>query len=451
MAVIRQYVNLPTGVTNIHGNRRDLRAAPANIPNVGAGDTTEWWLEPVGGNNVDPQYVDPARRAKVTHATRPFNAGAGAFLNRLELPHVGGDQYLVKVSKQGDRSTFLTTDTFETWRKLYYTLYHVGPPALNFFNGLEARFKDAFARGYLEMECAAKVPAITDAVRINADPYNRQWMDGTADAAIDLRPAGAGALANKPFHVALLVCTDCFYTEDVARSDPTSRTTVGTTDYTHRLYTEGGNPLAFLKQARVRWTGHAWRDVRAHFNLVSTATWNSTIGWDLSPVPGLTNHVAAAPANTFNLEFTVLHEHRLMGYSFCNFCIVRTLDGVTDVLQTFTHEVGHGIGQAVKWEDRWDGSGAPLAPELNPRWYNDFYGGQGPHCNTNAVLGAQPGLTSGQEYVYGGAGDLCTMYHRGEPHVEPNGRFCPTHCLPRVRRRDLGSAAMTAKNWNFFG
>jgi len=179
----------------------------------------------------------------------------------------------------------------------------------------------------------------------------------------------------------------------------------------------------------------------------------SMLSWDLSTVPGLTLHLAAAPANTFDLDAILVSESSVMGYSVANFCIVRTIDGSTDVLQTFTHELGHGVGQTVEKESRWDAPGTAIADEANAFWHDDRYGGQGPHCQTRAVLRPAPateGLASGQWYRYGGAGHLCTMFFSGERNVQPDGKFCE-NCVPRLKRFNLSDTSMTTRFWNYFG
>lgn len=454
MPIIKQYVNLPTGVTNINGPTREMKLQPNTIPNVSAGDRVEWWVEPVGGNNVDEQYLSLAARAHMQHAETVI-APSSFFENNLILPHVGGDQYVVKASKKNDRPNFVASDTFETWRKLYYTVHYMGNASLNFFNALEGDFKAAFLPGFLELENVAKIATLTVQARVNASldrsggGLSFPFMDGSANAVMDLAPDGAGTLSSKPYHVALLVVPNILKTNPVP-NNASFTNPVGTTNYNHLLYTEVGNPRAFITQGDIRWTGHPWTNVQANFAVTTNTSRNSVITWDFSTVAGLTTHLAT-PGNTYDLRWTVVKESPVMGYSIFNFCIVRTLDGMTDVLQTFTHEVGHGIGQAVNWEDRWNAAGASIAPEANPKWYDDVYGGRGPHCSTNATLRPAVGLTSGQEYRYGGAGHLCTMYHAGESHVEPKGKFCAAHCEPRIKRRNLDTASLNAKFWNYFG
>jgi hypothetical protein len=171
--------------------------------------------------------------------------------------------------------------------------------------------------------------------------------------------------------------------------------------------------------------------------------------------------LAGSAARRFRLDATMVRETRVMGYSLANLCVVRTVDGLTDVLQTFTHEVGHGVGQTVRTEPRWDpGTGNPLAADINPNWHTDPYGGRGDHCTTCAALtdvNVPPGLTTGQVYAYSGAGTLCTMFFKGESHVDPDGKFCTDACVDRLKRVNCNSATMGSttgsrpRYWNYIG
>ncbi len=455
MAIIKQYVNLPSGVTNIHGTTRTLKLRPNNIPNVGNGDRVEWWVEPGWATNTDEIYLSQAQRARVRNAETVIQP-SGFFENEVIFPHVGGDRWVVKAAKKGDRANSVSTDIFETWRKIYYTVFYVGNNSLNFFNALENDFQDAFKLGYVELENTTKTAALTVVAKVDGTIVRNPglsfpFMAGAPNGVIDLAPSGAGTLTNKPYNVAILVAPDIYKTSQVARQELGRRAVVGSTVYHHPMFTDPGNATAWISQGQVRWPGKPWTNVIPQFSLPTNTRHNSVVRWDFSTVPGLTNHLATA-ANTYEMRYTVVRLHPIMGYSFCNFCLVRTKDGLTEVLQTFTHEVGHGLNQAVEKEPRWDTNGASLCDEHNPRWHTDVYGGRGPHCHTNAVLGAAPpGLTSGQRYRYGGAGNLCTMYWSGESHVDPKGKFCPSHCEPRLKRVKLDTASMNAKFWNYFG
>lgn len=474
MALIKQYVNLPSGTTNIHGSTRQIRVAPTDVPSVPAGAQSEWWVEPDGATNVNLWYINPATRnpvspsgpagAKMRSTPRPLTssgANAGFFVNTLELPPVGGDNYVVKVSRRGNRVQHLTTpDTFQTWRKLYYTVYYMGAAQLAMFNGLEARFRDAFSEGFLELENVAKIATLTEMARANLTSNwttrSFPWMSGGAGALMNLRPNGTGTLRDKPFHIAILVVPELYELSNVPRTQTNQTNVAGATFFLHDLHTDAATTLAFIDRATVSWTGQAPINVRNRFTLGPHSPNGSTIMWDLSGVAGLTRWLAT-PGHRFNLAYTVRREDTFMGWSWANFCVVRTVDGETDVLQTFTHELGHNCQQTTRRENRWDEAGNPMSPDNNPLWHTDNFGGQGPHCSYRAVLGAASpaqvanGATSGQTYRWGGSGDMCTMFFRGDRHVDPLGKFCAVECQPRLRRVDLSAPRMTARNWNFFG
>jgi hypothetical protein len=453
-----------------------MRIGAANIPNVTPADRVDWWVETVGTTNVPIEYIPTATRstppgaarpigAKVQHAETAIHAPSGKFRNRITFPHVGGDQYVVKAAKKvrpvpAGRSE-LTTDTFETWRKLYYSVFYMGNDALTMFNNLEPRFKAAFAEGFTEFENTQKVATLTELARADCNTDFR-FMSGASGAYMDMRhsntgASGTGTTAHKPFEVVMLVVPDCYYTTDEALVLPTERAAVGSTVVRYEMHR---NPGPSFRAATVSWTGQAPVDVRAHLTVTAVSSFSSTVNWDLRPVAGLTTWIATAP-HSFRLQFTGIREHGLMGYSLGNFCVVRTLDGITDVLQTFTHEVGHGIRQAVQMENRWNDAGVAMAPDYNPRWHTNPYGGQGPHCHTNAKLvpasaaRIAAGHTTGQIYAWD-SGTLCTMFFRGDSHVDQDGKFCGVACQPRIRRRPMDRATMVGhpsrwRRWDLVG
>jgi hypothetical protein len=381
---------------------------------------------------------------------------------------VGGDQYQVKVCKQtdlrADAKTRTLPDTFETWRKIYYSVYYMGADSFNFFNSVEARITDAFARCFVELEKLQMLPTLTVIAKVNTDSHDN-FMNGSASAVLDLHGGGgAGRLMNhattKPFHLAVGIFPDIY--ETATRNHAyTLGFDIGALNFNYLLFQRPGNAALVtadcLTIARVRWTGHPWVDVRARINLSAANKGppeNSRLDFDFSAVAGLTNYLAAAAGNTYELSVrTVQESHNFVGYSWRNFCAVETVSGVTSALQTFTHEVGHGLNQAVEREARWNAAGtAHIADDVNPRWHTNNFGGQGPHCWYNAALSAAAPLPAGltSVYRYGGAGILCTMYFADEPNVDPDGKFCE-YCEPRLKRQNLDSARQAGANWNYYG
>lgn len=473
MAIIRQYVNLPAGLTTQYGPNsgsiRTLRVEPDDRGAVRPTDRAEWWCEPAGANNTDVAYIRGNRRISPREGSTRLTALTGTtttgfFQAQVTFPWVGGDQYRVKVCRQTDRRDAAKTrtlpDTFETWRKIYYTVYYMGAGSFNFFNTVEPRITDAFNRCFVELERVQMVPTLTVISKVNTDSANA-FMNGRAGAIMNLRPTGTGRLPNhastKPFHLAVVIVPDAY--ETAARTHTEALDFV-TGQYTlnYLLFQNAGNTTLrtadCLTTARLRWRGHpAWTDVRSHLTLVSANRGSSRLDFDFRTVAGLTSHLAARAGNTYSLNIRTIEEkHDFVGYSVGNLCVVETASGVTSALQTFTHEVGHGLNQAVRRESRWNAAGsAEIAADVNPRWHTDNFGGRGPHCWHNAALStANPpaGLTA--VYRYGGAGNLCTMYFADEPHCDPDGRFC-AYCEPRLKRQDLGTNRQSNAYWNYYG
>jgi hypothetical protein len=293
-------------------------------------------------------------------------------------------------------------------------------------------------------------------------------MNGGANAVMNLRPTGTGRLLNhattKPFHLAVAIFPDIY--ETAARTHTYNTAIVnGGVDYGYLMFQRPGNTSLraadCVTTARVRWTGHpAWVDVRSMVTLVSairgtrTVATSSRLEFDFSTVPGLNAHLAASAANTYELNFrTVEEKHDFVGYSWRNICVVETVSGTTSALQTFTHEVGHGLNQTVRRETRWNAAGtAQIAADVNPRWHTDNFGGQGPHCWHNAVLDNTGTIPAGLTAVfrYGGAGLLCTMFFQDEANCDPDGRFCE-YCEPRLKRQNMDTTRQAGANWNYYG
>lgn len=475
MAVIKQYVNLPSGVTTHQGPTRQLRVAPNNVPAVAPGDRAEWWVEPDGTSNTNIFFIPPATRnptspsgiagARVTNTQTTLTttgANRNHFVNTINLPHVGGDNYVVKVSRRNNRPQFHTSDTFQTWRKLFYTVFHVTPTNLAEFNAVEQQFKDAFLEPFVEWENVAKIPGLTQQTKVNVGGNfttgNIPFMNGRPGAVMNLRPAGTGTLNNKPFHAALLIATVLFETRNIPMTLNNQSNPIGSTTFLHDLHTDASTTFAFILRANAAWTGRPTNNVRFHFAAPVHSAAGSTVTWDLTTVPGLTSFLAGNAARRFQLSFTVVREDRFAGFSTRNFCVARTSAGITDALQTYTHELAHSLGHVVRSERRFNEAGVRMSNELNVFHHTDEFGGQGPHCSTNAVLvPATPaqianGATSGQIFRWSGvAGQtLCTMFFRSDARVDENGRFCPS-CEPRMRRTNMDRASQTARGWNFFG
>lgn len=479
---IKQYVNLP-GVTTNQGTSVGLKVTPNPIANVAPGDRVEWWIDPVPGHaNTDIAFLSVAQRAKLAQPENTGHTVAGSYLfeNTLTVAPVGGDQYVVKTSRKGNRAQFLALETIETWRKLYYTIYYMGPESLRVFNALEPDYKAAFATSYIEFVRLGTVATLTVMASARVESAGGfPFMNGGPGAILSLKvggaPATAGTLTNKPHHLAFLVCPNPFSTRRQARGPFVISAATGTTTLRFDVYDDPAGPLNWLPVARATWTGVGAVDVRANFTLNSHAPWNSRVSWDLRPVPGLTNWLATAGHN-YTLNFTVVEREAFTGYSVGNFVVVGvTGPGRSDkaVKGTLVHETGHGCGQAVRSEPQYTLAGAATTILSNPMYYQGTttpptpaqdFGGQGPHCHTNATLvpstPPRPPTGSGNIWVWPPgaaapvplANGLCTMYHAADPTNRNDGVFCPS-CEPRLRRVNLDTASMTGnpRNWDYIG
>src|SRR5689334_20017984 len=134
MPPTKQYVNLPASAPNPErGDTRRLQITPNTVPNVNPGDRVEWWIEPNPGN-TGIIYLSPANRPRLQFNETPITAASGKFENTITFPPSGGDKFIIKAAKAGDRANFLQTGEFETWRKIFYTVHYMGADAQNLFN-----------------------------------------------------------------------------------------------------------------------------------------------------------------------------------------------------------------------------------------------------------------------------------------------------------------------------
>jgi hypothetical protein len=397
MAVIKQYVNLEPDPNNKdYGNTRTVKVAPDQLKNVQPTDRIEWWAETVGNDNVPNLYIDPALRPQFDPPFSPLTGPIGNqyFETTFKLPQVGGNEYQIKACKQVDnrdpKKTVTLKDTIQTWRKLYYTLYHMGITGLANFKVIKDKFEEAFKECFVEFNNVAQIKTLRIVKTFDADPYNGVFLDGSSNAIIDLKPCGSkGTLSNKPFHLALLIVPDFYFTlhsEEInknIRDIKVSSVQVPNED----IFFNPADPLSFIRSATISWPGYSY-NVRDKFTYLG----NNQVDWDFTSVPGLTTYLAT-PGNNFNIKYILVRKMDTEGYNMfkTNFCIIRTKDsgryGSNLTLQTFTHETGHALQQVVDLEKTWDEkNGNQLSPKINPHWHNDDYGGIGSHCSTNAIL-----------------------------------------------------------------
>jgi hypothetical protein len=431
--MIKQYVNLPNRASDHHGSRVTLEVQASNLSSTRIG-ASEWWVEPsAGATNEDTKYLSGPERAQPARAV--VRNRHNKFKNQVLLPHVGGDQWKVKCSKRGETSSAVDVEDFETWRKIYYTVHYMNNACRDIFNAVKGRFEAAYKDdAFIELEQAATRRTLVDEHHTLA-----------SDPALPHLYRRSPPLRNKPFHLRIVVLNDIYDLKDAEyRQNGVSDlvTTIDTNDPLSDI-----SPRHFLKRARARIEPSGrWFSIRHQV----TKTSDREIQVDVTRHRQLARAINAGRTIRFVIQ-TRERDHYL-GHSIGNFCCVRINERgtpaqiQTTILQTFTHEVGHGFQQAVRREANYDGAGNFTAWEDNPNWHNDAYGGQGPHCHTNAKLIADPDTTSGQIYTHD-AGTLCTMFFRDDADVDADGQFCAGHCLPRLKRVNLDAAHMLAKHW----
>jgi hypothetical protein len=438
----KHYVNLPFDKARKHkdrGRQVPLVATPAQLGDkVGV---SEWWVEPVG-KNTDTKYLSASARALLL---RPFaTPRGGKFFNHLVLPHVGGDKYVVKCAKKGEKSKALKLEEVETWRKIFYTVYWMNKKCEDMFQKVKPKIEAAFKEAFVEFEYVTGSKTKKDEKRTPSTEttYNLPHL---YDAKKPLK--------DKPFHLRVVVLNDIYDVVERPMDKPGFRKL----SYSIR----GGAPLAdrtpddWLKSASVKIeaSGRVF-NIRKYCKKLN----DTDVAIDYSAHPRLS--AAVNRGRTLTLSVVLRRREHFEGYSINNFCVVRVESvGVADVeanmLQTFTHEVGHGLQQVVQQETLYDASGNGTGTEKNPKWHDDRFGGRGPHCSTNATLAADPSGPAGSKiYVPDWwtkvpiiGGKLCTMYFSADDAVDPAGKFCP-NCVPRLTRTNLGRTKMQKQGWD---
>lgn len=424
--MIKQYVNLPQDLDNNHGSRFNLEVETDNLADEDVA-RAEWWIEPVGNDNQDDKYLSRRGRARLRWASSRNRSDK--FSNLLYLPHVGGDKYIVKCSKQGDRSSPVELEEIQTWRKLFYTVHYMNNECRDFFNALKARFEAAFVSGFIELENVGNLQTLVD------EAYTRSTH--SLNHLYRRRPP----LENKPFHLRLVVLNDLYERENNQYVDTT-------TDAIYIHTTDAGlDPSRPIRSVHAkRADRRSWVSVTAH----SSKTGDNQI------TVLLENHNSIKQAlddgHDIDIRIRTREREGYLGHSIGNFCCVRINESGTlaqrraTVLQTLTHEVGHGCQQVIRRERIYNTAGNATGWENNPKWHTDNFGGQGPHCWTNAKTAASTSTDSGQTYVWD-SGTLCTMFFRDDSKVDNDGKFC-SECEPRLNRVDLGARKMRQQGWN---
>jgi len=433
--MIKQYVNLPEDEDQNFGRRVNLEVETAQ---VSAEDVVraEWWVEPDGDQNQDQKYLSRFARASLSRSiTRNRD---DKFTNRLSLPHVGGEKYIVKCSKPDDRENFVALETIETWRKLYYTVHYMNDECRSFFNDLKTRFEDVYKESFIELEKVAESATLVDEEHtVSSNSLNHLYRSNPV-------------LADRPFHLRLVILNNIYEAENntyIVNSGDADRQLMMLAADTIFLTTDNGlvpgRPIRSV-HARSR-EDRQWINITRHVEVIG----DSEIKIPLFE----SSRINALLLDNHEIQVRVRTRERdeYLGHSIGNFCCLRINESGTPeqrkitVLQTLTHEVGHGCQQVVRRERIYDASGGASGWENNPMWHTDNFGGQGPHCATNAAKQASSDTTSGQVFAWA-AGTLCTMFFQDDEHVDSGGGFCD-QCKPRLTRVNLGEREMRRQGW----
>ncbi len=516
MAAKKQYVNLPAkeGVTD-RGNKPTLEAKPTSKRGFFSFKRkVDWTIEP-GAKNVEVKYLAAAARCKVKDPTT--TEADEKFTTELTLPHTGKDTYKIKckkhAKKESDQTQLLELE-FETWRKIYYSVWLMNQKCKTMFDNIKDKFHAAFEKAGIELELVGRFDCKQDE-ETTVKPAHYTKLDLPS-----IYPDDKKDIKDRPFHLKIAFVNDLVKEDEQAldraltrsKTDKTANAWVEDLDASTRPASKGtksaseldgvkdpaegdayelsenGTPkdgpaskkgdLLVRKSGkwvvhRGRWVAHcktseldrdgdAWKkELKAKVGssgaerTLDKARWEKVskeeVKIKLHEDAELNAALDRGNKVTLRLKLNVLVNAGCCGYSIGNFVVCRSKDPEVSVLQTFTHEIGHGLQQARKECALYKvDTGASDGTETNPVWYTDDHGGRGPHCWTNAKEVDSTKTTSGKTYAHDSTkGSLCTLYHADHPKVDPDGAFCPT-CLENLRRTDLSAEAMKAKYWELY-
>jgi hypothetical protein len=428
--VIKQYVNLNYHGKKHHGRTVHLRAEASDITKDDV-ERAEWSVVPEGRDNTAARYLSHAARARMRR--KVTGNIDNRFGNTVYLPHVGGDRYTINVAKRGDDASAKELEVIQTWRKIYYTVHYMNRRCKRIFNAVKARFAAAFEEAFIELEEVALKRTRKDEPQTRSTDflghlYNRQSV-----------------LRNRPFHLRIVVVNDIGDIVGARYSETglsTKRKTIETDD---GLSTVRGYPWLKKAQGRVEPRGR-WHNIDS----CARKAGDRRVTIDLRRHRHFSRAIDAG--RTVEIRLRTREFDAYCGHSIGNFCCVRINEDGSDaqvqttILQTFTHELGHGLQQVVRRERTFDDRGVPSGWKKNTLWHTDDKGGQGPHCAKNAKTVASDRTASGRIYTHG-RGTLCTMFFRDDDEVDASGKFCDS-CLPRLKRVNIGATAMRRQGWN---
>jgi hypothetical protein len=431
VSVIKQYVNLGYNKDKHHGSQVHFEVQASNLTEADV-KRAEWWVEPEGGDNTPSRYLSHASRARMKR--KVTGNQKDRFRNTIYLPHVGGDKYKIKCSKYKDRSNpHALDDVFQTWRKIFFTVHYMNDDCKRFYNNVKARFKAAFEEAFIELE------EVTVNNTLKDEPQTRST--NVLSHLYRKRPR----LSNRPFHLRIVVLNDIGSVVGSRYTQKGISTKQWTKNTDKDLCIVRGYSWRKSAKARVEPRGR-WYNINAH----TTKSGKREIKIDLRTHKRLSE--AIDTGKTIEIRLRTREFRAYCGHSIGNFCCVRINEPGTDaqtqktILQTFAHELGHGLRQAVRRERTYNDRGRPTGWEKNALWHTNKYGGQGPHCFKNAKLVASRKTTSGKIYTHD-SGTLCTMFFRADANVDADGKFCDS-CLPRLKRVNIGASAMRRQGWN---
>ncbi len=364
-----------------------------------------WFFEPLGSNNSGLDSVPKANRA----GFGPNSAARGMYMTdengvckhrRFRLSVCGLDRFRVMVSADRAGNEPQTDETYEVWRRIYFSVRYMNAIFLFPFGPVHDEYHQ---HGIWPVEISPRGGA-----RVRYQKILETREDGLNLAQGVTQPHLEGRI----------ILVDRLWIAGARGLRGSTRRATATQTYPHDVWPDG----EFI-------TGTVnGRDIRRF----ATRSGNS-VQYDFTSSNTLMRTLNSGGSLSIDARVKLLTKVlNGVAQSTTGRIVISSRTGISDTFRgiaprqgTMIHEMGHGLGMVLQNIVRYDAaSGNVVSQTNNPTHYSNGGG----HCSTGAS-GSTPNFVRG----------TCVMYHAG--HSGRPLAFCAS-CAPIVKRADLTRSRM---------